>query len=124
MNSKQTLQIAGLLGFATVALGAFGAHALKPTLLANNRLEIFELAVQYQFYHTLALLVIGLLLQKRENKLLKTASVFMLAGILLFSGSLFIMAIANVSSLGMITPLGGVCFLGGWGCLIASTFRD
>jgi uncharacterized membrane protein YgdD (TMEM256/DUF423 family) len=93
-------------------------------LLANNRLEIFELAAQYQFYHTLALLAIALLLQKKENKLLKVASVLMIVGILLFSGSLFIMAIANVSSLGMITPLGGVCFLGGWGCLIASALRD
>lgn len=124
MNSKQTLLAAGVLGFLAVALGAFGAHALKPTLLANNRLEIFELAVQYQFYHTLALLVIGLLLQKKESKLIKAASVLMIVGILLFSGSLFIMAIANVSSLGLITPLGGVCFLGGWGCFIASVLRD
>ncbi|MBN8650927.1 MAG: DUF423 domain-containing protein [Cytophagales bacterium] len=124
MNSKQTLLAAGVLGLLAVALGAFGAHALKPSLLANNRLEIFELAVQYQFYHTLALLAIALLLQKKENKLLKVASVLMIVGILLFSGSLFIMAIANVSSLGMITPLGGVCFMGGWGCLIASALRD
>lgn len=124
MNAKQTLVAAGVMGFLAVALGAFGAHALKPSLLANNRLEIFELAVQYQFYHTLALLVIGLLLQKMESKLLKVVSLLMIVGILLFSGSLYIMAIANVSSLGLITPLGGVCFLGGWGCFIASVLRD
>ena len=124
MNYKQTLLAAGVLGLLAVALGAFGAHALKPSLLANNRLEIFELAVQYQFYHTLALLAIALLLQKKENRLLKTASVLMMVGILLFSGSLFIMALANVSSLGMITPLGGVCFMGGWGCLIGAALRD
>lgn len=124
MNSKQTLRTACLLGFLAVALGAFGAHALKPTLLANNRLDVFELAVQYQFYHTFALLVIALLLQKKESNLLKTASVLMVAGIMLFSGSLYIMAITNASALGMITPLGGVCFLGGWGCLIATALRD
>jgi uncharacterized membrane protein YgdD (TMEM256/DUF423 family) len=124
MNSKQTLLAAAILGFLSVAIGAFGAHALKPTLLANNRLEIFELAVQYQFYHTLALLAIALLLKKQETRLLKIASALLLAGILLFSGSLYIMAIANTSSLGMITPLGGVCFLGGWGCLIVSALRD
>jgi uncharacterized membrane protein YgdD (TMEM256/DUF423 family) len=124
MNSKQTLLTAAILSFLSVAIGAFGAHALKPTLLANNRLEIFELAVQYQFYHTLAMLSIALMLRKQETRLLKIASVLLLAGILLFSGSLYIMAIANTSSLGMITPLGGVCFLGGWGCLIVSALRD
>jgi uncharacterized membrane protein YgdD (TMEM256/DUF423 family) len=124
MNSKQTLLTAAILGFLSVAIGAFGAHALKPTLLANNRLEIFELAIQYQFYHTLAMLAIALMLRKQETRLLKIASVSLLAGILLFSGSLYIMAIANTASLGMITPLGGVCFLGGWGCLIVSALRD
>jgi uncharacterized membrane protein YgdD (TMEM256/DUF423 family) len=124
MNFKQTLLTSGVLGFLAVALGAFGAHALKPTLLANNRLDVFELAVQYQFYHTFALLAIALLLRKQESRLLKTAGVLMVVGTVLFSGSLYSMAITNTSSLGMITPLGGVCFLGGWGCLIVSALRD
>ncbi|MCW5912781.1 MAG: DUF423 domain-containing protein [Cyclobacteriaceae bacterium] len=123
MNAKQTLIAAGLLGFLAVALGAFGAHALKPSLLANNRLDIFNLAVHYQFYHTLALLAIALLLHQEEKRLLKAAGVFMVVGIIFFSGSLYVMAIANISSLGMITPLGGICFLAGWACLVGSAFK-
>lgn len=124
MNYKKTLAAAGLLGLLAVALGAFGAHALKPTLLANNRLDIFELAVQYQFYHTFALLAIALLMRKQESKLLSIAGVLMTVGILFFSGSLYTMALTNISSLGMITPLGGVCFLAGWGCLVGAALRD
>jgi len=124
MNSRQTLIVAGVMGFLAVALGAFGAHALKPVLIANNRLGIFELAAQYHFYHTLVLLAIGLLQRKQETRLLKTAGILIVVGIFLFSGSLFIMAVTNISSLGMITPLGGVCFLAGWGCLIGSALRD
>lgn len=124
MNYKKTLAAAGLMGLLAVALGAFGAHALKPTLLANNRLDIFELAVQYQFYHTFALLAIALLMRKQESRLLSIACVLMIVGILFFSGSLYTMALTNISSLGMITPLGGVCFLAGWGCLVGAALRD
>lgn len=124
MNYKKTLAAAGLLGLLAVALGAFGAHALKPILLANNRLDIFELAVQYQFYHTFALLAIALLMRKQESRLLSIAGVLMIVGILFFSGSLYTMALTNLSSLGMITPLGGVCFLAGWGCLVGAALRD
>lgn len=124
MNYKKTLAAAGLMGLLGVALGAFGAHALKPILLANNRLDIFELAVQYQFYHTFALLAIALLMRKQESRLLSIASVLMIVGILFFSGSLYTMALTNIPSLGMITPLGGVCFLAGWGCLVGAALRD
>jgi uncharacterized membrane protein YgdD (TMEM256/DUF423 family) len=124
MNYKKTLATAGIMGLLAVALGAFGAHALKPTLLANNRLDVYNLAVQYQFYHTFALLAIALLMQKQERRLLSTASLLMVAGILFFSGSLYLIALTNTSSLGIITPIGGVFFLAGWGCLIGSALRD
>ncbi len=124
MNHKKTLVAAGIMGLLAVALGAFGAHALKSTLVTNNRLDVYELAVQYQFYHTLALLGIGLLMLNRESRLLRAASVFMILGIFLFSGSLYILALTNNSTLGMITPVGGVCFIAGWACLVGAVLRN
>ena len=124
MNHKKTLVAAGIMGLLAVALGAFGAHALKSTLVTNNRLDVYELAVQYQFYHTLALLGIGLLMLNRESRLLRAASVFMILGIFLFSGSLYILARTNNSTLGMITPVGGVCFIAGWACLVGAVLRN
>ncbi|GIL23317.1 MAG: DUF423 domain-containing protein [Bacteroidota bacterium] len=124
MNHKKTLVAAGIMGLLAVALGAFGAHALKSTLVTNNRLDVYELAVQYQFYHTLALLGIGLLMLNRESRLLRMASVFMILGIFFFSGSLYILALTNNSTLGMITPVGGVCFIAGWACLVGAVLRN
>jgi len=124
MNHKKTLVAAGIMGLLAVALGAFGAHALKSTLVTNNRLDVYELAVQYQFYHTLALLGIGLLMLNRESRLLRMASVFMILGIFFFSGSLYILALTNNSTLGMITPVGGVCFIAGWACLVGAALRN
>ncbi|KXK23089.1 MAG: membrane protein [Bacteroidetes bacterium OLB12] len=112
------------MGLLAVALGAFGAHALKSTLVTNNRLDVYELGVQYQFYHTLALLGIGLLMLNRESRLLRMASVFMILGIFFFSGSLYILALTNNSTLGMITPVGGVCFIAGWACLVGAVLRN
>ncbi|MBX2917336.1 MAG: DUF423 domain-containing protein [Cyclobacteriaceae bacterium] len=123
MNYKNTIAAAGIMGLLAVALGAFGAHALKPTLLANNRLSIYELAVQYQFYHTFALLAIALLMRNKESRHLQVASVFMFMGIVCFSGSLYILALTNTGWLGVVTPLGGVCFLVGWGCLVINALR-
>ncbi|HNR74549.1 MAG TPA: DUF423 domain-containing protein [Cyclobacteriaceae bacterium] len=124
MNHKKTLAAAGIMGLLAVALGAFGAHALKSILVTNNRLDVYELAVQYQFYHTLALLGIGLLMLNRESRLLRMASVFMILGIFFFSGSLYILALTNNSTLGMITPVGGVCFIAGWACLVGAVLRN
>jgi uncharacterized membrane protein YgdD (TMEM256/DUF423 family) len=111
------------MGLLAVALGAFGAHALKPTLVAHNRFDTYQLAVQYQFYHTFALLAIALFMRNHESKLLSVASILMIAGMFLFSGSLYVMAIANTSWLGVVTPFGGACFLAGWGCLIGAAAR-
>lgn len=94
--------------FLAVALGAFGAHALKATLETNDSRAIWNTAVLYHFLHALALIVLSL---HQTNRL---ACYFFLAGILLFSGSLYILAATHVSWWGGITPLGGLCFLIGW----------
>lgn len=107
--------LAVLSGFLAVALGAFGAHALKSSLNASFY-QAYQTAVEYQFYHTLVLLFLtratGL-----KHSLLSLSGWSFILGILLFCGSLYLMAITGVRSLGMITPLGGVAFLVGWGVL-------
>ncbi len=101
-----------------MAIGAFGAHALQTILAANNRLETFETGVKYQFYHALALVVLGLLMQKFDHRLFTWSGYGFLAGILLFSGSLYILSLSGVSKWGAVTPLGGVAFLIGWITLV------
>lgn len=113
MNSKQLLVTASLLGMLCVALGAFGAHALKEQLALYQRTDTFELAVRYQFYHTLVLLFLGV--QSTVNH--KVSGSLFLGGILLFSGSLYFLALTNSTALVMITPIGGLFLLAGWGHL-------
>ncbi len=99
----------------SVAIGAFGAHALKNLLQANGRGDVFETAVKYQFYHSLALLFVGvLLLVKGDNKMLEWTGWAFTAGIIVFSGSLYILALTNVSKWGAVTPIGGTLFIAGW----------
>lgn len=87
-------------------------------------LEVFETGARYQMYHALALVAVGLVLVRTPGARLVTASGWLfVAGTVLFSGSLYGMALTGVSALGAITPLGGVCFIGGWGCLAASARR-
>ena len=107
--------IAGAVNaFLAVALGAFGAHGLKDKLDAYY-LGIWETGVQYQMFHAAGLLVVGLLIGKMAATPLFTWSGWlMLAGIILFSGSLYVLSLTKVSVLGAITPLGGVCFLAAW----------
>ena len=101
-------------GFSAVALGAFGAHALKARL-THEALAVYQTAVQYQFWHALAMgLVALLLLHFPASNALKWAGVLMLAGIVLFSGSLYALVFSDVRSWGMITPVGGLAWLVGW----------
>lgn len=123
MNQKITLIIGALLGALAVGLGAFGAHALKNLLTQNGRLETFDLAVRYHFYHTLALLLTGLLMDKFQSSQLNYASLFFLLGIILFSGSLYTYALTNKTSFAMITPLGGVCFIVGWAMMLLAFMK-
>lgn len=99
--------------FFAVAMGAFAAHGLKDQL-TERYLSVIHTAVDYQFYHALGLILIGLLYQQSKNKLTAKAGVFMLCGIVLFSGSLYALALSGTKWLGMVTPVGGVCFLIAW----------
>jgi uncharacterized membrane protein YgdD (TMEM256/DUF423 family) len=109
--------IASINGFLAVALGAFAAHALK-NILDVQLLATFQTGVQYHMTHTLALLVVALLtLQFPQNTLLKVSGWLFILGIVFFSGSLYALSLSGIRWLGAITPIGGVLFLGGWGCL-------
>lgn len=114
MNTKNTLITGALMGLLGVALGAFGAHALKPMLLESGRLETYELAVRYQFYHAGALLTTGILQQLFPNASLRWSSILFLSGTLLFSGSLYVLCFTGITTIAMITPFGGVLLIGGW----------
>ena len=118
MTAKITLLLAAANGLLAVILGAFGAHGLKNTISAKL-MSAFETAVQYHFYHTFALLVIALLLLQTGSKpsLQISASLF-LAGIVLFCGSLYALALGGPAWLGPITPIGGLAFIGGWASLL------
>ena len=118
MNQKQTLLAGAILGALGVALGAFGAHALKDLLIKNGRLETFELAVRYQFYHVLALLFIGILMEQYGSPRMNWSSLSIFVGVVLFSGSLYLFALTNAKTFAMITPIGGLFLLGGWIVLI------
>jgi uncharacterized membrane protein YgdD (TMEM256/DUF423 family) len=99
-----------------VAAGAFGAHALRARLPADL-LAVFETAARYQMYHALALLAVAWLADRRGTTPVKAAGWLFVAGTVIFSGSLYTLALSGVRALGAITPLGGVCFLAGWLCL-------
>jgi uncharacterized membrane protein YgdD (TMEM256/DUF423 family) len=114
MNQQNTLLTAAILGCLSVGLGAFGAHALKETLTASGRVETYELAVKYQFYHTLALLGIGLLMNKIPGSSLMISSALIAGGVVLFSGSLYLLALTSLRFVVFLTPLGGLLMLAGW----------
>lgn len=109
--------------FLSVAAGAFGAHALKARLPADL-LTIFETGARYHMYHSLGLIAIGLVAQLRPSPLLSGAGWAMVAGIVLFSGSLYALALTGVRALGAITPLGGLGFLAGWAMLAIGVWRS
>ena len=124
MNNK-LISIAALLAFLSVALGAFGAHSLNE-LLTTEKLNSFETGVRYQFYHSLALLIIGL----NANKLNATALIgkFMLIGIVFFSFSIYLLSVQeligiNLSILGPITPIGGLLLMISWLILIFKNYK-
>ena len=111
------LMSAGLSGFLGVGIGAFGAHALKDKLTPELA-TIFQTGVQYHLVHTLALFGVGLLISVMPQASIPRVSGYLfMAGIVLFSGSLYTLSITGVRWLGAITPLGGVCFLAAWALL-------
>ncbi len=114
MNQKQTLITASICGGLAVAIGAFGAHTLKPMLIAAGRLDTYELAVRYQYYHTFALITVGVLMNQFPSSKLTYAAIFFIAGILIFCGSLYVLCFTGLGILGAVTPIGGVLFILGW----------
>ena len=111
------LAIASILGALSVAGGAFGAHALKDRL-TETALGSFETGIRYQMYHTLALLVVALLIKQSPNVSLLTAAGWCFSvGTVLFSGSLYGLSLGGIKALGPVTPLGGVALIAGWICL-------
>ena len=116
--NKRIIITASIFGMLSVICGAFGAHALKSSLTEAN-LGIWQTAVQYQFFHTLAILFLSILPQTKQN-LLKSAYYCFTFGIILFSGSLYLLATREIhylswtSVLGAVTPFGGLLFIGGW----------
>lgn len=115
MTGKKIIQLAAILGACAVGIGAFGAHGLKEILTETGRVETFETAVKYHFYHSLAIFLIGILaLVTPEWKKLSTAAILMTVGILIFSGSLYVLSLTGITWLGAITPLGGIAFIAGW----------
>ncbi|MBE8166753.1 MAG: DUF423 domain-containing protein [Shewanella sp.] len=116
---KGIFLIACLSGFLATTLGAFGSHGLK-TVASADMIKIFELAVSYHFYHTFALMTTAVVGHWFTSKLLDYAAYAFIAGIMLFSGSLYAYVLTGTKLLAMITPVGGMCFLVGW-LLLAST---
>jgi uncharacterized membrane protein YgdD (TMEM256/DUF423 family) len=109
MNSQTAFRISAVMGFLGVALGAFGAHGFHDLLMKNARLATWDTAVLYHLAHAVALLVIAALQPFR-----RAAWWLLFAGVLVFSGTLYVLALTNVKWLGAITPIGGLAFLAGW----------
>ena len=117
------LTIGAISGLISVAAGAFGAHALKARL-TEDLLAIFETGARYQMFHSLGLLLVGVLLLVRPQGGFAGVGWAWLVGIVVFSGSLYALALTGIRTLGAITPLGGLAFLIGWGLLAWTAARN
>jgi uncharacterized membrane protein YgdD (TMEM256/DUF423 family) len=123
MSSRVALTLAALLLFAAVAAGAFGAHALK-SKIPPEMMAVYQTAVQYHFWHGLGLLAVGVLIAQRpDSGLLGVAAWLLVAGVLLFSGSLYALALTGVRGFGAVTPIGGVALLAAWAAHAWAAFR-
>ena len=120
---RVVIAIAALLGAAAVLLGAFGAHALRDTL-DERALAIWHTAVEYQFWHVLAAVTVALLARDGASTCLRIAAVAFVAGIVLFCGSLYALALGGLRIVGVITPFGGVAFVVGWIALAVHAWTD
>lgn len=125
MNERITLIMATLLGALSVTLGAFGAHALEGILAARGRADTWDLATNYLMTHSLALLIIGVLMRYIKNSWLNNSSLLMIAGLACFSGSLYVLCLTDiVFPLVLITPLGGVLLIAGWLTLLIGILKS
>jgi uncharacterized membrane protein YgdD (TMEM256/DUF423 family) len=119
---KILLSLAACSAMISVVLGAFAAHGLK-SKLSETLLNTFQTGVQYQMYHSLALILLVILYRQMPQSLLFYSAGFMFAGIILFSGSLYMLALTQIKWFGPITPIGGVCFIVGWALLAAAALK-
>ena len=115
--------IAAIFGVLGVSLGAFGAHALKQFLTDTGSLATYETAVRYQFYHTLLLILVGILMFRIDSKWLKYSALSIILGVLFFSGSLYLLCFTQQAFWGPITPIGGLLLILGWGFLGLAIFN-
>lgn len=122
--NKLFLQVGSLFGAVGVMVGAFGAHALKPMLMASGRFETFETGVRYQFYHAIALVLIGILSKHISNKTLTYSGYCILAGVLIFSGALYTICFTGLNVFGAVAPIGGTLLVIGWLLLFWSVTKD
>ena len=123
--AKKTISLGAIILFLAVLMGAFGAHALSELLEKNNRVDVFSTASHYHFYHGFALVLLGVLMQLYQGYALpRITALCFLMGVLLFSGSLYLLAIFNISWLGAITPVGGFLLLCGWIVLAYSIIKQ
>jgi uncharacterized membrane protein YgdD (TMEM256/DUF423 family) len=113
---------AGLGGLAVV-LGAFGAHGLEGFLVENQQAANYETAVRYQMYHALALVLVGIVAERRPTTSLRLAGWCFVGGVVLFCGALYGVALARISQLGMVAPVGGALLIAGWSALAVSALR-
>jgi len=121
--AKLFIILGALSGMLAVVFGAFGAHALK-TRLDDYAMGVFETAVQYHFYHSFALLAVGVIaLTQPETALLRNSGWLFLSGMLVFSGSLYILSFSGVRWWGAVTPIGGLALIAGWACLAAAAWK-
>ncbi|HKK74675.1 MAG TPA: DUF423 domain-containing protein [Saprospiraceae bacterium] len=126
MTDYSFIRLAAIFGALAVILGAFGAHSLE-RLISPDALDTFETGIRYHFYHTIMIALVGVLLHSRPIKIWRTAAWLFAVGILLFSGSIYLLSIREIvdlgSWLGPITPIGGTFFIAGWVCLLVGTFK-
>jgi len=120
---KTIIMTASVLLAMAVGIGAFGAHGLK-LQISNEMLQIYKTGVEYHFYHALGLLLIGVLAVAVPSLSLKWPFILFLAGIILFSGSLYLLAVTGLKVLGAITPLGGLSFIAGWILLFFTIWKN
>lgn len=120
--SKTILLTASVLLALAVAVGAFGAHGLKAHI-SGEMLQIYKTGVEYHFYHAIGILIIGVLSISMPSGLLNWSFIFLAAGILLFSGSLYLLAFTGIKWLGAITPFGGISFIAGWVMLFLAVWK-
>jgi uncharacterized membrane protein YgdD (TMEM256/DUF423 family) len=123
MNQRTILLTGITMAGLGVVIGAFGAHALKETLVQTGKAETFELAVRYQFYHALAMLASGILIERFNTKRIAQAALMFLLGIVFFSGSLYVLSLTGINKLGAVTPIGGLFFIAGWLLLFIGVYK-